>query len=183
VFFGGVGAGVYFTPRFRGDITIDFRGKQNFEANRTYTYTSVTGQAVNGTWRESLKVRGTVTMANAYFDILPRGRFTPYVGAGIGFVYNDVERTHFNQEIIPATGQVFTYNAAAKDPDWGLAAALMAGVSFAFDHRWALDIGYRAQYLTETQGTDLMPSGELSKATMSDHWDHQVRAGLRINIW
>ena len=29
----------------------------------------------------------------------------------------------------------------------------MAGVTFSFDHRWAIDIGYRAQYLDEVSVT------------------------------
>ena len=37
-------------------------------------------------------------MVNGYFDILPRGAFSPYVGAGIGFVYYDVDRTRYNKE-------------------------------------------------------------------------------------
>ena len=58
----------------------------------------------------------------------------------------------------------------------------MAGVTISFDHRWAIDIGYRAQYLDEVS-VDLTPSGQLSKATMGDHWEHQARIGLRANIW
>ena len=58
----------------------------------------------------------------------------------------------------------------------------MAGVTVSFDHRWAIDIGYRAQYLDEVS-VDLTPSGQLSKATMGDHWEHQARIGLRANIW
>ena len=46
----------------------------------------------------------------------------------------------------------------------------------------AIDIGYRAQYLDEVS-VDLTPSGQLSKATMGDHWEHQARIGLRANIW
>lgn len=188
VFIGTIGVGAYFLPRFRGDITLDFRGRQGFDANTTYSYASTSpGVAtVNGIVRETIRVRGTVAMVNGYFDILPRGAFSPYVGAGIGFVYNDVERTHFNQETaLNGAGAVVatqTFNASGKDPTWGLAAALMAGVTFSFDHRWALDVGYRAQYLDEVS-VDLTPSGQLSKATMGDHWDHQVRAGLRWNIW
>ena len=99
VFIGTIGIGAYFTPRFRGDITLDFRGKQGFDANTTYTYMRQRpGTTVNGVLRETFRMRGTVTMVNGYFDILPRGAFSPYVGAGIGFVYYDVDRTQFTQE-------------------------------------------------------------------------------------
>jgi opacity protein-like surface antigen len=186
VLMGTIGFGAYLTPRFRGDITLDFRGKPGYEATRTYTYTSGAGDTVNGTVKDTFKVRGTVAMINGYLDILPRGRFTPYIGAGIGFVYNDIDRTHYNQEVVVAGLNVnaapVTYNAAGKNNDVGLAAALMAGVTFAFDHRWALDVNYRAQYL-DIGSVDLTPSGQLSKATFEELWEHQVRVGVRVNIW
>ena len=39
---------------------------------------------------DTLKVNSTVGLVNGYIEPLPRGMFTPYVGAGIGFVYNDI---------------------------------------------------------------------------------------------
>ena len=94
-------------------------------------------------------------MLNGYFDILPRGLFTPYVGAGIGFVYNDIQRYRFNQETgdlaAPPPFRPSDHPSAAgakEQPEHvGLAGALMGGISFAFDQRWALDVNYRAQYL------------------------------------
>ena len=65
----------------------------------------------------------------------------------------------------------------------------MAGVSFAFDQRWVLDVGYRAQYLggdTSATVTIVNVPGatpQFSKTTMGDHWEHQVRVGVRFNIW
>jgi len=185
IFFGGIGMGAYLTPRLRGDITIDFRGKQGFDASSSYAYATAAGDTIAGVVNETLRVRGTVTMVNGYFDLLPRGGFSPYIGAGIGFVYYDVDRYHYNQETViagPNAGASQTVAAASKDNTWGLAAALMAGVSIAFDHRWVLDIGYRAQFLDEVS-VDLTPSGEQSKVTLGDHWEHQARVGLRLNIW
>jgi opacity protein-like surface antigen len=187
LFIGTIGFGAYFAPRFRGDITLDFRGKQGFDANSTYSYTSTTaGTTVGGVVRETFRTTATVAMVNGYFDILPRGAFSPYVGAGIGFVYYDVDRTRFSQEIA-VNGGVSTpgtaFNFTSKDTTWGLAAALMAGVSFSFDHRWAIDVGYRAQFLDETSVSLNTTGGVLSKATFGDHWEHQARIGIRWNIW
>ena len=75
---------------------------------------------------------------------------------------------------------------AEKDDrlDTRLAAALMAGVSMAVDQRWVLDVGYRAQYLDEASvELDLPPNGRTSKATIGAQWEHQVRVGVRFNIW
>jgi opacity protein-like surface antigen len=128
-------------------------------------------------------------MLNGYFDILPRGLFTPYLGAGIGFVYNDIQRYRFNQEVditTAALGQPLT--DSGKSNHIGLAAALMGGVSFAFDQRWVLDVNYRAQYLDGgSVNLSIVNPGlitpQLSKGTEGDHWEHQVRVGLRLNVW
>ena len=188
LFIGTIGFGAYFAPRFRGDITLDFRGKQGFDANSTYSYTSTTpGTTVGGIVRETFRTTATVAMVNGYFDILPRGAFSPYVGAGIGFAYYDIDRGRYNREVevtaggVP-TGNSQTFNATSKDTTWGLAAALMAGVSFSFDHRWAIEVGYRAQFLDEAS-LSMNTSGGLSKATFGEHWEHQARIGIRWNIW
>ena len=44
-------------------------------------------------------------------------------------------------------GTAHATSGPAKTDNVGLAAALMAGVSFSFDQRWVLDVGYRALYL------------------------------------
>jgi opacity protein-like surface antigen len=194
LFIGTIGFGAYFAPRLRGDFTLDFRGKQGFDANTSYAYASTpggipSGNIINGVVRETFRTTATVAMVNGYFDILPRGAFSPYVGAGIGFAYYDIDRGRYNREVevtaggIPTATAPQTFNATSKDTTWGLAAALMAGVSFSFDHRWAIDVGYRAQYLDEASVDLTTAGGTLSKATFGDHWEHQARIGIRWNIW
>ena len=66
----------------------------------------------------------------------------------------------------------------------GLAAALMAGASFSFSHSSAIDVNYRALFLDGGSVTaTLTGPAETSKATLGDVWEHQVRVGLRFNIW
>jgi opacity protein-like surface antigen len=72
----------------------------------------------------------------------------------------------------------------------GLAAALMAGLSFSIDQRWAIDVGYRALYmegggatLTTPSFVSLVTPTQHSAATLGDTWEHQVRVGVRFNIW
>ena len=188
-----VGIGAYITPRLRGDITADFRSQSDLEISTNYTYPSPNaGNTINGLVRETFKTNTAVVMVNGYFDILPRGLFTPYVGAGIGFVYNDVARSSYKlaSEVdgVGATVAQTLLANSGKDTSVTLAAALMAGVSFAFDHRWVLDVGYRAQYLggdTSSTISIVNPPAapQFSKATMGDHWEHQVRVGVRFNIW
>ena len=68
----------------------------------------------------------------------------------------------------------------------------MAGFSFSIDHRWALDIGYRALYMDGASSaitvTSMVPNvstqpTQHSTATLDSVWEHQVRVGLRLNIW
>ena len=42
---------------------------------------------------DKICINNAVILADLYWDILPRGHFTSYLGAGIGIVYNDATRT------------------------------------------------------------------------------------------
>ena len=129
-----------------------------------------------------------------YIEPLPRGMFTPYIGAGIGFVYNDIERTYLNTEELRDGANLLvgtrSRTATAKENAYELAAALMAGVAFAIDHRWALDVGYRALYMggvstsvTVNSIATGLPPTQTSTATLGDTWERQVRVGVRVNLW
>jgi opacity protein-like surface antigen len=175
VFFGGIGGGAYLSNRFRADFTLDFLGEQDVDRVSSY----VDG-ADTGTVRDRLRLRGTVGLANIYWDLLPRGHFTPYVGAGIGFVYNDISRTYSATET--PSGTVVT--GSSHDTSFGLAGALMAGVSISTDHRYAWDFSYRALYVDGGSiATTLSGTGGSSSVDIGGHWDHQLRVGLRVNLW
>jgi opacity protein-like surface antigen len=173
VFFGTIGAGAYFSPRFRGDLTLDFRGEQSIDASGTYTDAG----PLAGTVRDTVRLRGTVGLANVYWDLLPRGHFTPYVGAGVGFVYNQIERDYLAQQ----TG--LTVTGGGSDNHFGLAGAFMAGVSFATDHRFVWDVSYRALYMDGGSTTTNLSNGSISTVDIGSQWEHQVRVGVRVNLW
>ena len=61
----------------------------------------------------------------------------------------------------------------------------MAGVSISWSHTWVLDIGYRALYM---DGGDLVTpisggSATPSRIEIGSQWEHQLRVGLRANLW
>lgn len=182
---GSIGFGAYFTPRFRGDMTLEFRGDKATTIDATYSYTSLAPANVNGVVRERLQVRSTLAMANGYFDILPRGGFSPYVGAGVGFAYNQFSRSYSDLETTPTGASQFA-GGSVRGNNVTFAAALMGGVTFAFDHRWAIDLSYRALYM-QGFNTSMSVAGltniQLSQGRLGDNWEHQVRVGLRFNIW
>jgi opacity protein-like surface antigen len=110
---------------------------------------------------------------------MQRGHFTPYVGAGIGFVYNDLKRSYQASD----TGGA-NVSGSSQDNNYGLAAALMAGFSISPDHRYAWDFSYRALYVDGGSiTTTLTGTGGTSTVDIGGHWDHQLRVGLRVNLW
>lgn len=185
-FGGGIGFGAYLTPRLRGDLTLEFRGERATDVYGTYSYTSSGGAnpTINGTLHDSLRLQSTVGLVNGYFDILPRGGFSPYVGGGVGFVYHQVNRSYLARETGGSGPLDITGSQASTR--LAFAAAAMAGVTFAFDHRWAIDLNYRALYMqgaSVTMTTSGLSPNQVSTATIGDSWEHQIRLGLRFNIW
>ncbi len=94
MFVGTIGAGAYFTPHFRGDLTLDFLTSQDIDASATY----LDPGPINGSVTDRVRVNRVVGLVNLYWDVLPRGMITPYIGAGVGFVYNDLNRTHLTTD-------------------------------------------------------------------------------------
>jgi opacity protein-like surface antigen len=154
---------------------------------RGYPVAPPSTDTLSGDVRETMRVQGTVGLANLYWDLTQRGAFAPYIGAGIGFVYNDIERTHYNSEVVTDNLGAFVASrvitTSGKDTHVGLAAALMAGASISWDPRYAIDVNYRAMYLDGGSVTLALPTGEQSKATIGEYWEHQLRIGVRLNIW
>jgi opacity protein-like surface antigen len=191
VFLGTIGTGAYFTPHIRGDITLDMRSSENISAGQSrYSYVSATspGTAVFGSLRDSFHVNRAVALANLYVDVLPRGSLSPYLGAGVGLVYNDAHRDFREIAVATAiaTGLVTGVEAVAganHATNVGLAGALMAGTTFAWNQRWAVDVGYRALYLDGVDVSTVLSNAQTSKVELGAHWEHELRVGLRYNIW
>ena len=182
----GIGVGWQARHWLRFDLTGEYRGDAIFVGADRYPGVGFTA----GTNEYTADIKSWLGLANAYIDMGNWCGFTPYIGAGIGFVYNDIERSYRNVDTevdgggVP-TGATQTFTGSSKDTHVGLAAALMAGVTFAFDHKWAIDVNYRALFLDGGSVTATLntPTPTVSKATLDDHWEHQVRVGLRFNIW
>jgi opacity protein-like surface antigen len=178
IFSGSVGFGAYLGPRLRADFTLDFRDQQEIASTKTYT------GARAGTASDIVQLRGTVGLANIYWDILPRGHFSPYIGAGAGFVYNDLSRTYLASETSPGPGNV---SGSGRDTHVGFAGALMAGITFASDHRFVWDLSYRALYMDGGDVNNMIAGNGVtatpSQASIGSQWEQQVRIGIRANIW
>ncbi len=116
----GIGAGIYLSPRLRGDITIDGHATAEVEARGTGL-------------SEQVRLSTIVTLANLYLDFeRTTTRWTPYVGAGIGMAFNTLQ---------------FPDRDTARETTVSFAAAAMAGAALELDEAWRLDLNYRFLYL------------------------------------
>ncbi|GBE42205.1 putative adhesin RP828 precursor [bacterium BMS3Bbin10] len=142
----GGGFGYYFSDSIRGDVTVDHR----FESD-------VEGVNSQSGARIETNLSSTAVLANLYFDFGGRDYITPYLGAGLGFSYND-------------TG---------SEANVDLAAAAMAGVSFSIHDGFLFDAGYRFLYLgdAETSG-----SGAAAALSIDDVYAHELRVGFRYEL-
>ncbi|MBS7545263.1 outer membrane protein [Ancylobacter oerskovii] len=134
----GLGIGGRFSDWLRLDLTADYRIRADYALG-----------GVSGDY-------GVATLlANAYVDLGSWNALTPYIGAGIGLGYADLD-------------------APGYGSGWGLAWAAMGGVAIDLAPNWQLDLGYR--YLA-LENIDL--GGGLPDI---DQAAHEIRIGLRVAI-
>ncbi|NMG37990.1 outer membrane beta-barrel protein [Chelativorans sp. ZYF759] len=106
-------------------------------------------------------------MANAYVDLGTVVGITPYVGAGVGVAH---ARTRFDAGINGEPG--FGYNQT------GLAYTLNAGVAYRMTDNASLDLGY--QYLSAPNLRRFDYAAGQERRGIAHH---QIRAGLRYELW
>ena len=195
-FVGGVGVGMYFTPRLRGDITVDARTATSGDAEATNSYAQfaggiATGDTVRQTIRENVDIRNTVALANLYLDLSQRGSgVTPYIGAGFGFAVRSIDREHLTTEVIDdGIGGLTpgnTYSGQGKAHQLAPAAAVMAGLAYSVSPGTVIDLSYRFTWIGSVDMSTRISNGTdtyQSRITVGDNFDHQIRAGLRWNVW
>lgn len=196
---GGVGVGMYLTPRIRGDITLDTRTKSNLIGNGTYTYDqqaflpgpapAPTGRQIRGTYNDKTEVRDTSSLINLYYDLTDRGGFTPYVGAGVGFVIRSLQRTTTTTEAnydmltpVPTLMSTTVTRGQGKDHVVAPAASLTAGAAYSLQSGVVLDFNYRYTYLGGVDAPSMI-NGSQSTIKVNDTHEHALRAGVRVNVW
>ena len=173
----GGGIGLYLSSNLRGDITVDYRNDATVEG----TFDDLpAGFETHGV----ADLSSTVVLANLYYDIDLRSRFTPYIGLGLGVAHNKTTAGSVSDDC--ACG--FTGVTIAGASKWSVAGALMGGFSVAMRDRLHLDAGYRYLYLGEAHtglitGTDAaaLPA-TAGDPVVKDLWAHEFRVGLRYDI-
>ena len=195
----GGGVGYYWNNFVRTDVTAEWRSANhvNFEGTYRYLGTGAAGSRVNGEVQDRSSIGGGVFLFNAYYDFY-RGEhsdWTPYVGGGLGFSWDRIDRTHITKEkLCPLGGgpgscaqRGFREHLVAgnKTDSVSFAAAVMAGVGYRFSENVSFDFNYRFLYIGGTEvelGVDGRNFGGGSLVTIDDTFEHQLRAGLRFDV-
>ncbi|MGL4395077.1 MAG: outer membrane protein [Hyphomicrobium sp.] len=189
----GGGVGVYFGRGFRGDITVDHRFESDVEGDL--------GQHPSLPGVRQFGLKSTVALANLYYDFDTGGRFTPYVGVGLGFSHNTT-----TEGTVESCG--CTVGVIEGDSDTEVAGAAMAGVSVKLRGGQSviqgsskdapmvvdngrglhLDIGYRFLYLGDAATGPVTAINTAGASQISDDplvediHAHEFRFGLRYDL-
>lgn len=160
-------------------------------------------------WRRDCMVNATASssawngLANAYVDLGTYAGFTPYIGAGVGLIYNrtkisatatcegyssseTVGDTQTDTEFLcrgqssPSDADVEYTPGSYRHSEYNLLYALNAGVSYQVSQNTSIDLGY--QYMN-APGVEHYSIGEdgIERHKGIDY--HQVKLGLRYDLW
>lgn len=185
----GIGVGRYWTDNFRTDLTIDWVRQQKGAINGTMTFTNIDGDNVIASMRDATTKEAGVFLLNAYYDFSggEHRRFTPYIGGGIGFGVNMLDRkSRISEEICAAPctppGTLTEYEANNKTTTVTFAAAAMAGFTYDLGNSVLVDVNYRYLHVGGSDTGVTFSDGRRSSMSFDAQNEHQIRAGLRFNI-
>ncbi len=191
----GIGAGYRFGNGWRMDVTGETRSKAEVRNDGTYSYTVqntgyyTAGDTVSGVVDDEVTIRGGVFMLNVYYDFDKyfSRRLTPYIGGGLGFAWNDLDRQHSTTEYVcngcggsPGVSRTETVNV--KEQKVSLAASATVGASYQLRDSISLDVNYRFLYIDGFDGASVDIFNTPSTLHIDSVYAHQVRAGLRFDI-
>lgn len=189
----GGGVGMYFTRNIRGDITYTHLFNADAGGHLQDCCAPMPGV-------RDFKFKSDVVLANLYYDFNAGGRFSPYIGAGLGYAWNKTSAGTITPDPCACTGPG-TMDAGSSGH---VAAALMAGMTWKLTGRPTpvgstkdgvvmadsgrglyLDAGYRFLYLGKVStGPDRDALGVVvgRDPVVEDIHAHEFRVGLRYDF-
>lgn len=186
-FTGGLGFGYRFSDYLRFDATWDYSGGPG--VNRSASF-GCGGEATalgldvpvlcNGSF--SLRQHANTFLANAYVDLGSWNGVTPYLGSGVGLGVELMQaRFAYSQSVVgPPVDVVSSWSGGINSTTaYGVAWALMAGLSYQLTPSVVIDLGYR--YLNDGRTRtflDPVTGTTLRQSNVSQ----QVRIGVRYLI-
>ncbi|MBX3583527.1 MAG: porin family protein [Rhizobiaceae bacterium] len=173
-----VGLGYEFNDYFRGDVTVQWRGKSDFSALDWVEFAEDDPVYSN---QYTGKKSELVFMANGYYDFGTFSGITPYVGAGIGGSYNTI--SHFTDVNPQNNGLAY----ADDDSQWNFAWALHTGVGFQATERMTLDLGYSFMSLGDARtgrltNVDPLNNPDNTGVKFNDIYSHDFKLGIRYAL-
>jgi opacity protein-like surface antigen len=197
-----VAVGYQYNDYLRGELEFGYLGSMSFDSDAARcsgisTFTPIAGPVVVGP--DTIGCEGHVvgenemwnSLVNGYVDLGQYGGFKPYVGAGLGLVYNNYsgdsdQPTCTDTSVTDATGTTDFVCDVQPDANsesgksYGFLWQLSAGFGYQLTENTMLDVGYR--YLSSPNVLQVVnKSGVVdTKEGMSAQ---QVRIGLRYAIW
>jgi len=177
---GGIGCGSG-SRGFRAELMFGYRGDRKLDGEPVFYAGTIIGQP-DGTVPEvygdplHTSIQTYTLMLNAYKDFGNFGGFVPYVGAGIGVAYHDVDEVYF-------TENPNLTNRIAGNGDLSFAWSLMAGVGYQISERAILDLGYRYIDMGSAESGRVDTAGFVNPAVKIDDIDaHEFKIGLRYHF-
>lgn len=124
------GVGYQFSQSLRGDVTVGYR--PGFELDDSIA------SAFGGRDTHSADIDNTTVMVSGYYDFSTAlGNFTPYLGGGIGWAYNDIDSTTVTN---PASGLSRTHGGSGEsDFAW----QFVVGAASPIGGNMMLDLSYK----------------------------------------
>ena len=128
----GGGAGMQFTPHFRGDIVYTYRG--------TYRLDKFDEASLPSSFRGNISSHSVMATGYADFPIGDSG-VVPFIGAGIGWARNDLDALSWQPTVgANITPAIRTAPGGTAD---GIAWQATVGISFSLASSLAIDLAYR----------------------------------------
>lgn len=186
----GVGVGYHFNDLIRADLTAD--GMESRFSGTTSSATPCAPALVGTTCRseDSADMSAWSFMANGYVDLGTVSGFTPYIGAGAG--YSLVSWSTLNNKLYCVGATCGTSFVSETDhggqKDWRFTWQAMAGVAYAINKNLKVDLGYRYRQISKGDMFNWDAATAAAGATGiqgrdSDLSQHEVRVGLRYDLW
>jgi len=195
-----VGFGYRYSPNTRVEINaealfsseIDGLGGQTFLAVDFADPLAPVNTTTGGTSNIDAEYTVSNLIVTGYFDLPTFGAFTPYVGAGAGIARIEYEETEtltctpssatIACASFPAgpAGAETTATRTLTESDWTYAYQLTAGTAIAVNERTSIDLSYSFTQIGDGDTINYLDGTAIDEDGVRLH---QIRAGLRYDIW
>lgn len=201
---GSIGFGFRFNDYFRLESEFGFIGQHSFREDGIATRCA--GTVTDTIGSVSVSFNGTApctgansgetstwdAMLNAHLDLGDFGGFQPYIGGGVGFAissHEGSENVRDCQNLTATSGPVvrtFTCpdyvqtDSSNIDTQYSFMWSIGAGFAYSITREMSVDVGYR--YLSAPNSVYIANEND-SFSYLNGVDTHQVRVGLRYEIW